>query len=149
MSTPSPIAPMAPRRPGRPGRALPKALPLVVTAVLVGLFLLPVWSLSAFNVRDVVPLMEVRGWAHALAIWDWLCRKRMTWQPSGGPVSQVRRFRAGVMAWNGSAAAAWLGLAVWRTAQSQSQQFEFVMALGLFYAAGVCRLLWALRGARA
>lgn len=121
---------------------------IVVMAVLAGLFLLPAWATSAFNVRDVVPLMEARGWAHALALWDWLRGKSMTWQPSGGRVSQVRRFRAGAMAWNGSAAAAWLGLAAWRTTQARSWQFAVVIILGLFYAAGVCRLLWALRGTR-
>jgi cellulose synthase (UDP-forming) len=121
---------------------------IVVLAVVAGLFLLPVWTRSAFNARDVVPLMEVRGWAHALALWDSLRRKPMAWQPSGGRVSHVRRFRAGVISWNGSAAAAWLALAVWRTAQARSWQFAVLIVLGLFYAAGLCRLLRALRGNR-
>jgi cellulose synthase (UDP-forming) len=121
---------------------------IAVMAVLAGLFLLPVWTRSAFNAHDVVPLMEVRGWAHALALWDSLRRKPMAWQPSGGRVSQLRTFRAGVIAWNGSAATAWLALAVWRTTQARSWQFAVVIALGLFYAAGICRLLWALRGTR-
>lgn len=120
---------------------------MALAAVLAGLFLLPVWSTSTLNVRDVAPLMEVRGWAHALALWDWLRRRPMAWQPSGGQVSHVRRFRAAVMAWNGSAAAAWLTLAMWRTEQARSWQFAFVTVLGLGYAAGICRLLWALRGA--
>jgi cellulose synthase (UDP-forming) len=121
---------------------------IAVLAVLVGLFLLPVWTRSAFSAHDVVPLMEVRGWAHALALWDSLRRKPMAWQPSGGRVSQVRTFRAGLIAWDGSAATAWLTLAVWRTTQARSGQFAVVIMLGLFYAAGICRLLWALRGDR-
>jgi cellulose synthase (UDP-forming) len=121
---------------------------IAVMAVLADLFLLPVWTRSAFSAHDVVPLMEVRGWAHALALWDSLRRKPMAWQPSGGRVSQVRTFRAAVIAWDGSAATAWLTLAVWRTTQARSGQFAVVIVLGLFYAAGICRLLWALRGNR-
>jgi cellulose synthase (UDP-forming) len=119
---------------------------MVAMAVLAGLFLVPVWTTSAFNVRDVVPLMQVVGWAHALALWDWLRGRPMTWQPSSGQVRRVRRFRAGATAWNGSTAAAWLALASWRTTQARSWQFAVVIILGLFYAAGVCRMLWALRG---
>jgi len=121
---------------------------IAVMAVLADLFLLPVWTRSAFSAHDVVPLMEVRGWAHALALWDSLRRKPMAWQPSGGRVSQVRTFRAAVIVWDGSAATAWLTLAVWRTTQARSGQFAVVIVLGLFYAAGICRLLWALRGNR-
>ncbi len=119
---------------------------LVVMAVIAGIFLLPVWTTTTFRARDVVPLMEIRGWAHALALWDWLRRKTMTWQPSGGRVAQERRFRAGVIAWNGSAATAWLALAAWRTTQFRSWQFAIIIIIGLFNAAGVCRMLWALRG---
>jgi cellulose synthase (UDP-forming) len=122
---------------------------LVVMTVLAGFFLLPVWATSTFNLRDVVPLMEARGWAHALALWDWLRGRPMAWRPTGGRVSQVRRFRIGAVAWNGGAATAWLALAAWRTVEARSWQFAIVIILGLCYAAGVCRLLRALGGARA
>ena len=65
----------------------------------------------------------------------------MAWQASGGGVNQVRRFRVGVAVWNLGTAAAWLGLAAWRTAEYRSGQFVIVIALGLCYAAGAARIL--------
>jgi cellulose synthase/poly-beta-1,6-N-acetylglucosamine synthase-like glycosyltransferase len=117
---------------------------LILFAITAGTFLLPAWTTSAFNIREVFPLMEVRGWAHALALWDWLRGTTMAWAPTGGPVSRIRRFRAGVVAWNGSAAAAWVSLAAWRTAQFRSEQCLILAAMGLLYATGQARVLRAL-----
>ena len=116
---------------------------LVIVAAVASLFLLPAWTRSAYNLRDVLPLMQARSWAHALAFWDWMRRKAMPWQPSGGRPSQVRRFRVCVTLWNGGTATAWLGLACWRATQFRSWQFTVIIVMALFYAAGVCRLLWA------
>jgi cellulose synthase (UDP-forming) len=117
---------------------------LVITAILAGLALLPVWNTSSYNLRDVLPLMEARSWAHALALWDWLRGKTMAWQPTGGRVRQVRRFRIGLIFWDGSAALAWLALAGWRSVEFRTGQFVTICGLGAIYAASVCRLLWAL-----
>jgi cellulose synthase (UDP-forming) len=122
---------------------------LVVAAVLAGLYLLPVWAKATYNIRDVLPLMQTQGWAHALAFWDWLCGRTMPWEATGGPVSPVRRFRAGVLAWGGGTAAAWLVLAAWRIAQYRSWQFLVITVMALFYAAAVGRVYWALRKPRA
>jgi cellulose synthase (UDP-forming) len=118
---------------------------LVIAAVLAGVYLLPVWTKATYNVTDVLPLMRAQGWAHALAFWDWLCGRTMPWEATGGPISPLRRFRAGVIVWDGATAAAWLVLAAWRTAQFRSWQFLVITVMGLFYAAFVCRTCWALR----
>ena len=78
---------------------------------------MPLWNRCDFNAVDVVPLTTARGWAHALAIWDYLRGKTMPWQPSarsglGAPVS------GGTLLWNGGIAVAWLGLACWRHTNS-------------------------------
>jgi cellulose synthase (UDP-forming) len=117
---------------------------LILLAVAAGMFLLPAWATSAYNIREVFPLMEVRGWAHALALWDWLRGTTMPWEPTGGPVSRIRRFRVGVVAWNGSAAVAWLILAGWRIASLRSGQYLILAAMALLYTAGQGRVLWAL-----
>lgn len=125
----------------RPHTITPENSRLIITALCASLLLVPIWNTSTFRARDVVPLSAVRGWAHALAIWDYLRRKTMAWQASGSGVSQVRRFRIGVTVWNAGTAAAWLSLAVWRTTEYRSAQFIIVIALGLFYAAGTARIL--------
>jgi cellulose synthase (UDP-forming) len=77
----------------------------------------------------------VRGWAHALAIWDFLRRKVMAWQATGGGVSPVRRLWAGLWIWNGGTAVAWLGLAALRSWQSGPERFSLITVFGLLYAA--------------
>jgi cellulose synthase (UDP-forming) len=125
----------------RPLTITPENSRLIIVAICASLALVPLWNLSSYRARDVVPLTTARGWAHALAIWDYLRRKTMAWQPSGSGVSQVRRFRFGIATWNLGTAAAWLSLAVWRTIEFQSAQFVIVLALGSCYAAGNVRIL--------
>jgi cellulose synthase (UDP-forming) len=125
----------------RPHTITPENSRLILVALCASMVLVPVWNIGNYRPRDVVPLLAVRGWAHALALWDYLRRKTMAWQASGGGVGQVRRFRIGVAVWNLGTAAAWLGLAVWRTAEYRSGQFVIVVTLGLCYAAGAVRIL--------
>lgn len=125
----------------RPHTITPENSRLILVALCASMVLVPLWNTCDYRPRDVVPLLAVRGWAHALAIWDYLRRKTMAWQASGGGVNQVRRFRVGVAVWNLGTAAAWLGLAAWRTAEYRSGQFVIVIALGLCYAAGAARIL--------
>jgi cellulose synthase (UDP-forming) len=131
----------------RPYSITPENSRLIVVAICASLILLPVWNMCDYRSRDVVPLATARGWAHALAIWDYLRGRTMAWQASGGGVSQVRRFAIGVVVWNGGVAVAWLGLAAWRTVEYGSWQFILVICLGLMYAAGLLRILIAPRKA--
>ena len=125
----------------RPHTITPENSRLIIVALCASLVLVPIWNTTTYRAREVVPLSTARGWAHVLAIWDYLRRTTMAWQASGGGVSQVRRFRVGVAVWNIGAAVAWLSLAVWRTAEFRSAQFVVVLALGTCYAAGAIRVL--------
>lgn len=129
----------------RPLTVTPENSRLIIAALCASTFLIPVWNRTDYRARDVVPLATAQGWAHALAIWDYLRRKTMAWQASGGGVSQVRRFRMGVAVWNGGTAAAWLALAVWRTAEFGTARYCIVIFLALCYVASTARLLWDFR----
>lgn len=130
----------------RPHTVTPENSRLIVLALAASMLLMPVWNISDYDVREVVPLTAARGWAHALALWDYLRGKTMAWQASGGGVSQVRRFRIGVVVWNGGTAVAWLVLAVWRTEQYRSWQFSIVLLLACYYALSTSKLINTLRG---
>jgi cellulose synthase (UDP-forming) len=125
----------------RPLTISPENSRLILIALAASLAVVPVWNRSDYAARDVVPLTMARGWAHALAIWDYARGKTMTWQVSGAGVSSVRRFHLGVWVWNGSITASWLTLAVWRTAEYRSWQFVVVILLAGLYAASTGRLI--------
>jgi cellulose synthase (UDP-forming) len=133
----------------RPQTVTPENSRLIIAAIVASMLLIPIWNVSDYDPRDVVPLTTARGWAHALAIWDYLRGKTMAWQASGGGISQVRRFRMGVVGWNGATAIVWLALAGWRTAEYETPQFAVVICLALCYTAGIGRLLLTLRRAAA
>jgi len=120
---------------------------LILVALVASAVLIPLWCRCTYRATEVVPLSTARGWAHALAFWDYLRGKTMAWQPSGAGVSSVRRFRVGVVAWNGLIAVSWLTLAIGRTAQYRSPQYVIVVLLGMAYAASTARLLWPVRNA--
>lgn len=125
----------------RPGTVTPENSKLILIAIVASMLILPVWNITDYDPRDIVPLTAARGWAHALAIWDYLRGKTMAWKASGGGLNQVRRFRWGVIGWNGGTALLWLVLAGWRTWEYHSARFAVVIFLGLCYTAGVLRLI--------
>jgi len=118
---------------------------LILVALAASVLLIPLWSRCSYRARDVVPLTVVRGWAHALAIWDYMRGKTMAWQPTGSGVSSVRRFRVGMAVWNGGVAAGWLALAVWRTVQFRTSAYLIVLVIGLGYAASTVKVFNELR----
>jgi cellulose synthase (UDP-forming) len=125
----------------RPLTITPENSRLILIALAGSLALVPLWNRSAYAAHDTVPLTMARGWAHALAIWDYVRGKPMAWQASGAGVGSVRRFHLGTLFWNGSIALSWLALGVWRTVEYRSWQFVVVLALGSLYAAGTARIL--------
>lgn len=125
----------------RPHTISPENSRLIIIALAASLTLVPLWNRCSYNAADVVPLTIARGWAHALAIWDYLRGKTMAWQASGSGVSSVRRFHVGTLLWNGGIAITWLALAGWRTLEYRSWQYVIVIVLGSIYAAGTFRII--------
>ena len=118
---------------------------LILVALAASAVLVPLWSRCDYRARETVPLSVVRGWAHALAIWDYARGKTMAWQATGAGVSSVRRFRVGLLAWNGAIAICWPVLAIWRTIEYRSLEYVIVVFLGLVYAASTAKVFDAQR----
>jgi cellulose synthase (UDP-forming) len=125
----------------------PRNFLVLAPAIVVGLFLYPIWHYSEYELAGILPLSLARGWAHALAIWDYSRGRTMSWQASGGGVSTVARFKWGVLAWNGTAAVTWLALFTWRTLQYGSPRFAVLGAFGVLNLAVVGRVAFPGRGA--
>lgn len=123
-----------------PGHIQPRNYLLLVPALLNGMMLYPLWHRCGYG-PSTWPLALVRGWAHALAIWDYCRRDIMAWQPTGAGVKSVRRLWGGVYFWNGSTALAWLGLAAWRIYQSGASRLWLITVFGVIYAATVFRIV--------
>jgi cellulose synthase (UDP-forming) len=129
------------------GSIEPRDFVLLMPAAVVGMFLYPIWHHSEYELRGILPLSLARGWAHALAIWDYARGQTMGWQASGSKVSSLRRFWIGVRAWNGSCALLWLALFCWRTIQYASPRFAILGCFGLVNLAVVARAAFPGRGA--
>lgn len=114
----------------------------LLPAIVTGMVLYPLWHRCRYG-PSTWPLAIVRGWAHALALWDTATRNHMGWQVTGGTgrKSRTNRFWVGVIVWNGGTAIAWLGLAAWRIVQNGPGRFWIITAFGVLYAVIV---LWIL-----
>lgn len=119
---------------------------LLVPAVITGVILYPLWHNASYSPR-IWPLSLAVGWAQALALWDYTRGNVMSWQPTRSPASATRRFWLGITLWNGPLAAAWLGLAVWRMAQTGSMRFGVVALFGVVNVLIVGRLIFPGRSA--
>jgi cellulose synthase (UDP-forming) len=112
---------------------------LLIPAVITGTVLYPLWHNARWTLA-AWPVAIAVGWAQILAMWDYSHGKVMTWQASIGPATTPKRFRRCVVAWNGTLALLWLGLALWRIAQTGSYQFAFVALFGLINVLAVGRI---------
>jgi cellulose synthase (UDP-forming) len=119
---------------------------LLAPALINGMVLYPVWHRCGYG-PSTWPLAIVRGWAHALALWDYSRGKVMAWQSTGGGVSPVRRLWAGLWIWNGGAALAWLVLAAWRSSQYGPARFSIISVFGVIYAVTVAWILFTRKAA--
>jgi cellulose synthase (UDP-forming) len=117
----------------------PRNYEILAPALVVGMLLYPLWHYSTYQLRDTLPLSVARGWAHALAIWDYSRGRTMGWEPSGARVSAIRRYWIGVRVWNGGTAIIWLLLFVWRTTEFASGRFALLGLFGLINLAVVVR----------
>ena len=109
-----------------------------------GLVMYPNWHLSDYRLRDVLPLTIIRGWAHVLAIWDYIRGRTLRWQPSGAKVNRVRRLWWSLIIWNGSIAVVWLGMTAYRMEQTRSLQFLITAVTGVVNATVTGRAMYAM-----
>lgn len=126
-----------------PGHIQPHDYISLTPAIITGMVLYPVWHRCNYG-PSTWSLAVIRGWAHALALWDTARGRHMGWQATGsaGRKSRTRRFWIGVTTWNGGAALAWLGLAGWRISQSGPGRFWIITGFGLLYAGILVRVLF-------
>jgi cellulose synthase (UDP-forming) len=126
----------------RPWSITPLNSGLIVVSMLASMTVLPLWHRSSYDLRKTLPLSLVRAWAHALAIWDYLRGRTMTWEPTGAGVNPVQRFWWGVRLWSLTAAVTWLGLIAWRTMSFPPGRFMIVTIGGLLNVAVVLRVVF-------
>jgi cellulose synthase (UDP-forming) len=94
------------------------------------------WGIEAWTVQLLY------GWAHLFAIADILRRRPMGWTPSGAAGKVDRRaqlFRAALIGWSGSAAAAWVAVSAYRFTE-RSGAFLPMTLLGFMYMLVVGRI---------
>jgi cellulose synthase (UDP-forming) len=132
----------------RPYSITPLNSGLIVVSMLTSMTVLPLWHRCGYDLRATLPLSLVRAWAHALAIWDYLRGRTMSWQPTGAGVSPVRRFWWGMRMWSLTSVAAWLTLAGWRMTILPPSRLTVVTICGLINAAVVLRVLFPGRNAQ-
>lgn len=114
----------------------------LLPAIINGMVLYPLWHRCLYG-PSTWPLAIIRGWAHALALWDTATRNHMGWQVTGGTgrKSRTNRFWVGMTTWNGGAAIAWLSLAAWRITNYGPGRFWIIATFGVLY---TIIILWIL-----
>ena len=114
----------------------------LLPAMINGMVLYPLWHRCLYG-PSTWPLAIIRGWAHALALWDTATRNHMGWQVTGGTgrKSRTNRFWVGMTTWNGGAAIAWLSLAAWRITNYGPGRFWIIATFGVLY---TIIILWIL-----
>jgi cellulose synthase (UDP-forming) len=113
---------------------------LLIPAAVTGTIIYPLWHNTKWPL-GVWPLAIAVGWAQALALWDFARGKVMSWQPSRGPGDATRRFRKAVVSWNGTLAAAWMALALWRIEETGSVRFAVIAIFGVINVMIIMRII--------
>ncbi len=127
-----------------PGSVRLSNLILFGPSLWTGMVMYPLWHQGDYRLRDVLPLTVIRGWAHVLAIWDYVRGRTLKWQPSGAKVSRVRRLWWGLIIWNGGISVAWLGLTGWRIEQTHSYEFLVTGLTGMLSAIVTGRAIYSM-----
>jgi cellulose synthase (UDP-forming) len=126
----------------RPYSITPVNSGLIVVAMLTSMTVLPLWHQSSYDLRKTLPISLARSWAHALAIWDYVTRRTMAWQPTGAGVSSVRRFWWGIRLWNLTTVTIWLTLIGWRMTMIDPARLTIITLSGLLNAAIILRVIF-------
>jgi cellulose synthase (UDP-forming) len=87
----------------------------IAPSMIYNLVFFPAWHRCRFGPTALMAKL-LYGWAHVIAIFDILRRKRMGWQTTGEGKRKVgiRRVWVGISIWNGGTGLAWVSLAAWR-----------------------------------
>jgi cellulose synthase (UDP-forming) len=117
----------------------------VLPSVIYNFVVFPAWHRCQFGLAAFMVKL-LYSWAHLFALLDFLRRRHLGWQPTGGgqPVAGTRRIWAGIWIWNGTSSAAWVLLALWRAVTCGIGDFMVLLAGGLF-AAGITSMALAAR----
>lgn len=113
-------------------------------SLFTGMIMYPLWHRSDYRLREILPLTVIRGWAHVLAIWDYVLGRTLSWQPSGASVSRVQRLWWSLILWNGGVGVAWLALTAWRIETTRSPQFLITAVTGVLNMAIVWRAVYGM-----
>ncbi|MEU7903387.1 glycosyltransferase family 2 protein [Actinoplanes sp. NPDC049118] len=117
---------------------------LIVPSLVFSFVITPLWHRTRYRV-ETWSISLAYGWAHVFAVWDWIRGKEMGWNPTGGGAAkkknELARFWTGLWIVSGGGAAAWVGLAAWRTLTYDTLAFAPLLLSGLFYAVTVARIL--------
>ena len=117
----------------------------VLPSVIYNFVVFPAWHRCQFGLAAFMVKL-LYSWAHLLALLDFLRRRQLGWQPTGGgqPGAGTRRIWAGIWIWNGTSSAAWVLLALWRAVTCGIGDFIVLLAGGLF-TAGITGMALAAR----
>jgi cellulose synthase (UDP-forming) len=107
----------------------------VLPSIIYNFVVFPAWHRCRFGLAAFMVKL-LYSWAHLLALLDFLRRRQLGWQPTGGgqPVAGTRPIWAGIWIWNGTSSAAWVLLALWRAVTCGIGDFIVLLAGGLFTA---------------
>jgi cellulose synthase (UDP-forming) len=96
----------------------------------------PLWHKAVYGL-EAWAVRSIYGWAHFFAIRDAIRGKSMSWQPTGSKISKDIRFdmfRVLQIFFNFIPAVAWLGLALFRLADTgELARFTLITLSGAFY----------------
>jgi len=100
--------------------------------LLYGAVVIPLWHHAPFRL-EAWATQRVAGWAHFFTYWDAIRGTRIKWTPSGGGKQDgARRFWASFTIWTLGSSVLWVGLAFFRMATMNPENFIVLFGLGLF-----------------
>ncbi len=116
-----------------PGRVRLINYVFILPSIVYNFAVFPAWHRCRFGPTAYMAKL-LYGWSHVMALWDIVRGRRMGWQTTGGAKrkSGTRRIWVGIAAWNGTACAAWVLLALWRASQFGVKNFSVLLAGGVF-----------------
>jgi cellulose synthase (UDP-forming) len=115
---------------------------LLLPCFFYGYIVFPLWHKSDYRLDsgfiDAMATKMVYGWAHAFTIFDLLRGRPLGWRPTGSSSTStrthwhVRHSRLLLFTWGGMTGVTWIGLCMWRMANSSTPwNFSLIFLTGL------------------